>query len=470
MEIAGTLALLGVGIFSGVVFGFTASLRFRFSLLAFLSVVLIFLPGAPDSLPLYLLFAILSGAREVLRFDLWWWLPKLLSTIAGVGAAATFWSPLPSVGWAWVAQVLVLVVVALQGKALALKGGIPRTAVDILAWSISLQAVLVIIFRLVPEIEDIFLRSPIAPLLVGGDRAERLFTTSPDNVLDPAKAGGFFLNANTASMYLGVAACLFLAYAAMTGRARYRWVSVLCLVSVVATGSKSGLILLILPALAWVCVRMRSRVGRMFAPVIIVAAALFALLSPILISAIDTQFASDVETTVGTRQLIWSAGAQLFAASPVLGLGFGGWGIEFARFAGPDLAARYPPHNTIIQTWADTGFLGAFILAGLYVLILTRGMKATFQSPSSQTARVRAYSVFGVLWMICHGMGDAMPFFGDNRTGFLFVLLVVFMVFGKGHTGVNPPEEGRLVVQRKESAVVAHKVGRLRTTSRASSK
>lgn len=470
MELAGTLTLLGAGTFAGVVFGFTASLRFRFSFIALLSVVLIFLPGAPDSLPLYLVFAILCGVREALQADLWWWLPKFLSLIVGVGAAATLWSPLPSMGWAWVGQVVVLVFVALQGKALAPQGGIPRTAVNILAWSISLQALLVVLFRLVPSIEDLFLRSSIAPLLIGSGRVERLFTTSPDNVLDPTKAGGVFLNANTASMYLGVAACLFLAYASSSGQMRYRAVSTLCLTGVVATGSKTGLILLVLPVLAWLCVRLYSRVGRMFAPVIVVAAALLALLSPFIVAGIEPEFAGDVEATLGTRQLIWSVGAQLFAASPLLGLGFGGWGIEFARFAGPDLAARYPPHNTIIQTWADTGLLGAILLVALYASILILGLKGTIQAPNSQTARVRAYSVFGVLWVVSHGMGDAMPFFGDNRTGFLFILLVVFLVFEQGKTSDTSTDKKKNTIRSEDTPADIHDPARLRATSLASSR
>ncbi len=59
--------------------------------------------------------------------------------------------------------------------------------------------------------ESVFLHSPLAPLIVGPDAMTAFFDGGANNVTDPLKSGGFFINANVSSMFLGVATFCFLA-------------------------------------------------------------------------------------------------------------------------------------------------------------------------------------------------------------------------------------------------------------------
>src|SRR5581483_6907161 len=66
------------------------------------------------------------------------------------------------------------------------------------------EAVLVIMFRISPDLEWSYLNTNIAGLFTTPRAVTNIVTgLARDNILDPDKAGGFFLNGNIAGAYLG---------------------------------------------------------------------------------------------------------------------------------------------------------------------------------------------------------------------------------------------------------------------------
>ena len=79
-------------------------------------------------------------------------------------------------------------------------------AISIMA---SANSLLVVAFRLSPDLEDRFLRSPVARFLINPNALEAaLDGTEPNNVSDPKKSGGIFLNANTAVLYTAMSSTM----------------------------------------------------------------------------------------------------------------------------------------------------------------------------------------------------------------------------------------------------------------------
>src|SRR5262249_49946861 len=76
---------------------------------------------------------------------------------------------------------------------------------SLLFWR-ALEALLVVLFRALPQLENAFLHHPLAALFVSPNTLAALFDAGRNNVLDPGKAGGLFVNANIAATYLGMSA------------------------------------------------------------------------------------------------------------------------------------------------------------------------------------------------------------------------------------------------------------------------
>ena len=95
-----------------------------------------------------------------------------------------------------------------------------------------------------PPSEAWFLRSSAADWLVG-PAADALFSGMRNNVLDPAKAGGLFVNGNAASLLGGLSLLGFLVAHRLGHGRRHLLGAAVCLAGVVMTGSKTGLVLVV---------------------------------------------------------------------------------------------------------------------------------------------------------------------------------------------------------------------------------
>lgn len=295
-----------------------------------------------------------------------------------------------------------------------------RTA---LKWStpwILLQAGLTCVFRFNTVLESSFLSSPLGQILVGPS-ARDLFTISPNNVLDPEKSGGLFVNGNVASMFGGVAAFLLFA-AARQGWSKwyYGWAA-LAWASAIATGSKTGVSLaIILPLLCLLLSQVTSAKARFMLPPLVVA---FSVLLFLLPSWLETTFPSFSDKSVnayGTRSGIWDAAFILFKDSPLLGLGYGGWAESTKGIAAVN---GFPPHNMVIAAWAVGGLCAAILLICLCASTVAWSMREMLRGVDPETRFAAACALSGFLWIYIHSMGDNTTFYGEPRTMILVVLL-----------------------------------------------
>jgi len=313
---------------------------------------------------------------------------------------------------------------------------------------IVLEAVLTVSFRLRPSLENAFLHSPVAELLIG-PAAPSLFSGEPNNVLDPAKAGGLFVNGNVASMFLGVA-CLTIAVLARRLRSRLLGVlSIATLAAVFATGSKTGAVLAILiPIVAWVIVRVSRGSRRVFILPALLAVVGASIAAPAAISTLFPSFTAQGDVSLGTRGGLWGLAGRLFVDHPFAGVGWD----EFQEYALRLTGSAFPPHNLIIAAWANTGILGGITVVGFIVGCVVGGLVAAFRATDQRQRRIIVYALCGSGWVFIHGMADNTSIYGEPKTMVLLSLLLALSLPAAARLGtdrVSAPAEVVSAVQAK---------------------
>lgn len=278
---------------------------------------------------------------------------------------------------------------------------------------VALQAFLVVLFRLLPAVEDAFLHS-VAGFFLGHNTIAALFGDNPNNVLDPAKSGGLFVNANVAAMFLGVNGLFALAVHAAT---RARWalrIGVVALATVPFTGSKSAILLVVtLPAAALIVVQLtRSAMphARRYRWVAALSAVAVAILLALAVS--PGLRGAAVEALVG-RAAIWGFGAESFRESPVLGLGYGGWDAGFPAYAAEHGIYRsFPPHNILLAAWSTTGIAGLALTVAFFALAL-RVVARQLLARAPVDRRFAAFAGAAIAWILVQSMGENTDVYGE---------------------------------------------------------
>lgn len=272
------------------------------------------------------------------------------------------------------------------------------------------EAAAVIVFRVSPSIEASFLHSGMARIFVNPNSLASLFTILPDNVLDPAKAGGVFTNANVASAYLGVVAFVVAGTALRQHRPWLMGAAAIIWVAVFFSGSGFGAILaVVLPAVLWALAnggrQRRPRLATLSFGAVIIGALQFTG---------HVHIADDKALSEGSRLLIWEFAGHEFLRSPLQGQGFGGWQRTFPTYAsGRDLLASFPPHNSLIYTWSQAGLLAA----GFAVCALTRfATGLTRKSVSGPTiSPFAAGTAVALAWLVLQSFVENYGLFGDEH-------------------------------------------------------
>lgn len=306
-----------------------------------------------------------------------------------------------------------------------------------------LEGCLVIIFRVLPDVEHTFLRSIAGPF-VGQNTLAGLFAEHPNNVLDVVKSGGVFTNANVAAMFLGVNGLAALAISSVTGTRWVRNVAIFTLASVPFTGSKAGTILTFaLPVAAIAIYRMK----RMATPVIrryaLVATVALPTLGAVLIGTVNLGAFKEIREAFVGRTLIWRFAADAFLDSPVLGLGYGGWELGFASYAArTDLYRSFPPHNIFLATWSRTGIVGLAITVIFFALAARLVLRGT-RSCADQDVKFAIYTGAAFAWVLIQGMGENTDIFGE-------IHLIPILALLTGYFNVHFGEE------MKKGAAPAH--------------
>jgi O-antigen ligase len=298
------------------------------------------------------------------------------------------------------------------------------------------QTTLLILFRLVTSIESSFLHSDIVALFVSPNALEQFFGGQANNIADPDKAGGLLLNANVAGVWAATMAFMAMAISRISENSSDRWfwflVAAAHVCGVLACGSKASLLLLFLsPLIATVALRyleLRSYAVRLLFFLSFVALTVVLVeLGRFLVT--ETEFGRRALFATATRLLLWKFAVAQFAASPWLGLGYGGWQAELAKFAGGldtvGLSYRFPPHNSLIILWSNSGVFAAIL--GLAIVFL---LFQTAASPSGSGKRGKGlafWSICVVAFFYLQSMGENYGLLGEPhiQAPFAFFLGVV---------------------------------------------
>jgi O-antigen ligase len=124
------------------------------------------------------------------------------------------------------------------------------------------------------------------------------------------------------------------------------------------------------------------------------------------------------------RQLMWQGGLELFKDSPLIGLGFGGWGERIGRFTGE---SGLPPHNFLVAAWANSGIL-ALLIAILFVIVSLRiCWRVAAAQHSMYDRRTAVVALCAVAWVFLHGMGDNTTLYGEQHTMMLIALVYAYV-------------------------------------------
>lgn len=295
------------------------------------------------------------------------------------------------------------------------------------AWMVPgvvVQAVLAIVFRVRPAIEERFLQSELTAVFVG-PQAEHLFADMRNNVLYPIKSGGLYVNGNMASLFGAVAGLLLIAAARRTGQRWLYAIAALSFTGALFTGSKTALVL------APVCVIAIIFLPHMLRGWVALVGLWIALLVPVafsvgtdLLQRYVPQFYAASDASVDGRESLWRAAAQLFLESPFLGLGYGGWTDQMVRFTNrPDL----PPHNLLIATWAYSGIVAALVALVFMIAAIAFAARVAAAQSTVRDRRTAVIALCAVAWVFLHGMGDNTTIYGEQRSMILVALAIGFL-------------------------------------------
>jgi O-antigen ligase len=287
-------------------------------------------------------------------------------------------------------------------------------------------AVLVVVFRFVPSLELAFLRTPLAGIFVSPNTLEGLFGIGRNNVLDPAKAGGLFVNANVAATFLGMSAIA----AWYLGRAHsliaFRIVAVVDWTAVLATGSKAGLIFALCVPIALAAAGMiRTRQAdplRLFAAIVGIVVVAIVLSMPFTQTLID-EYRYETLATLGTRDELWQYAVQLIGQHAVTGLGFGGWEKLFEMHAFLTGTGIMPAHNSLLILWLQSGVPG--LIGGIGLIVAVYAAAARVLRALGYAEQQLAMAILGAFtWYVGQGMGENFGLVGEaHMTPLLGALL-----------------------------------------------
>ena len=403
--------------------------RYWYAGIAFFAVPQVFLvpvAGIYPSVALLCCLAPLFAYKQIRHFWRLDWFKAVSATFL-FQAVSLAWSPSPLAGFRHLAYLIPFATAAFVAFSLARQRY--EFAQKCLGAALVLSAgvaLMVLTFRLSPSIEGSFLGSALARLVISPNVLGSLLGSSEDNILDPSKAGGIFVNANTAAAFLGFCAASAWSLGATRNVPLLRAVAIVDWVAIFFTGSKAGMMVAILvPALAIGFDAMRARrLDIRVAAALSFLGAGAAVAAPFAIELFsESGFAGATTSTLSVRQVIWNFAFLEFLKHPVEGLGFGGWEEKFPIYAlMHGVNPNYPPHNAVMIVWAQSGSLSALCMIAFAMLFLRWAWRAAFHVDGETRAVARAL-FFGTMWYWLQAQGENFGFLGEAHVTPLLGLL-----------------------------------------------
>jgi len=243
-------------------------------------------------------------------------------------------------------------------------------------------------------------------------------------------------------MFLGAAGFVFMALALRFRHAWAGWVVALAAVGVVATGSKTGLLLLVLlPIATTVLVVASGRKGTLAAVALLPALTAAGIALPAYLAAHFPQFFAELDASAADRAPLWRAARQLFGEQPLVGLGYGNWNEHSEAAVGRSI----PPHNLLLAAWVNTGLIGLILTLTIIVLVTFASAAALSRTPGRRQRITIACAVVATWWVFLHGMADNTTVYGEMKSMVLVVVAIVII----GMPGRGSDIEGPRVARRR---------------------
>jgi len=148
----------------------------------------------------------------------------------------------------------------------------------------------------------------------------------------------------------------------------------------------------------------------------------------------------------GARLTYWHGAARMFAANPVLGIGWNSFGVAYPRYMSLGGYPSQLAHNDYLQVLAETGIIGFMFYAGFWIVVVGIGAKLCFDRDiGPELSWLRVGIVCGLLSFLFHSLVD----FDLYIPG---IALNVFFLTGL-LIGTHPAEPRQYSIGRVKAAV-----------------
>lgn len=303
-----------------------------------------------------------------------------------------------------------------------------------LCLAISFHSIIVMIFFFNPSVEYGFLGSSLAKLFINNGSLELYKYDFGNNVTDPNKAGGFFLNGNSSAILAEFGLYLTL----IINRIRKNRFNTLLVITnffgIVCTGSKSAIFLALFSfLLAYFSFPI------FFEKINILKKQIYLLINILvfcgiyfIISSISSTYLyEDGVVNAERRKVIFQFAYGKFLENPILGLGFGGWDAAFFNYGEGlkvyGLNGSMPAHNYFIISWSNGG---AFLLFAsiLFYFCLIYPVSLIYKHNDKQMAIL--YLAIGIC-VLLHTSVDNVLIYEDPHYSGIFAALIAWAVYSK---------------------------------------
>lgn len=314
------------------------------------------------------------------------------------------------------------------------KPAIVDKAIKYLCFAIAIHSILVTSFYFSPMLEEFFLYSKSASFFINSNALDLYQIDLTNNVKDPDKAGGFFLNGNTSAILAEVGFYISLI---LLQKNKSRWLILSVIfnfIGIVCTGSKSALFLavfsfflsyLIFP----IIYEKSSLIKKQF--FIIFYFLLFVVIYFIISSISSFDIYEDGAVNAERRKVIFEFGYAQFLNHPFLGLGFGGWENSFFNYGeglkNYGLNGNMPAHNYFIIAWSRGGVF--LLLASLYFyLLFFYAVKIAYLNINKKTAIL---FLALLMCLLIHTSVDNVIIYEEIHYAGIFAVLLAWIVYHK---------------------------------------
>ena len=328
------------------------------------------------------------------------------------------------------------------------------TLLSLLVLLISVHAMIIILFRISPYMEGKFLNSKMALFFINPNTLMELgYGIEGNYVLTSLKRGGFFVNRNVACVYMGMGGIVSWAISRIKYSKFMYLISIISMLAVFFGGSKAGMLIIfltnilifILSILFRNNIKLRDMLS--FLLLCMISYSLYLgysinrdLRLNINMSAPEeaicvnksvpnqvikiNDFLNRVKTTTNVRIKIWKYGFEAFFENPIKGQGFGGWKKGFSKYANKaGLDPDFPPHNTLIYLWSQSGLFAVIFGICFMCSILYYAAKLALNNDRKISLLAIGFG-FSSLWLFVQGMGTNYGIVGEQHQ----VVLLGFMV------------------------------------------